>query len=66
MAGDCRRHSGQGKAGQRRPLDHIVRALPDNQSGDGRHKCAYCAYEQGVEEGKRAVVKRLADLLLSD
>jgi hypothetical protein len=25
--------------------------LPNDQSGDGRHKCAACAYEQGYADG---------------
>jgi len=27
-------------------------ALPDDQGGNGRHKCAGCAYEKGIKEGK--------------
>ena len=26
-------------------------SLPDDQGGDGRHKCAGCAYDAGVEFG---------------
>ena len=66
MAEDCVEHSGQGNRDQRLPLDGIMQGLPDNQSGDGRHKCAYCAYERGVKAGKRAVIDRLTDLLLNN
>lgn len=27
--------------------------LPNDQGGDGRHKCAACAYEAGLEAGRR-------------
>ena len=29
----------------------ILESLPDDQSGSGRHKCAGCAYEQGLIDG---------------
>ena len=32
--------------------DKIVKDLPVNQGGIGRHKCASCAYEQGFQNGK--------------
>ena len=32
--------------------DKIVKDLPINQGSFGRHKCASCAYEKGVENGK--------------
>ncbi|PKQ37624.1 MAG: hypothetical protein CVT59_06715 [Actinobacteria bacterium HGW-Actinobacteria-1] len=28
-------------------------SLPDDQGGAGRHKCAGCAYDHGLEDGKR-------------
>ena len=31
-------------------MDVIMIGLPANQSGKGRHKCAYCAYEAGYED----------------
>ena len=27
--------------------------LPESQAGTGRHKCAVCAYEAGIQEGLR-------------
>ena len=66
MADDCERHAGQAAEQLRSPQDHIMRDLAANQSGAGRHKCPYCAYERGVKAGKESVVKRLADLLLTD
>lgn len=35
--------------------DIIVKDLPINQGGDGRHKCASCAYEKGFENGKNHI-----------
>ena len=69
MANDCRRHAGKHNEFQRRKLDEIMRTLPENQSGVGRHKCTYCAYEQGYADGlKRAgsKLKVLLDELLDD
>jgi hypothetical protein len=31
--------------------DAMFNALPDDQAGSGRHKCAGCAYERGYSEG---------------
>lgn len=31
--------------------DPRFEALPDDQGGDGRHKCAACAYERGYRDG---------------
>ncbi len=37
----------------------LLDSLPTAQAGTGRHKCAVCAYEAGVEEGlRRAENKR--------
>lgn len=33
-------------------LTNIMDKLPEGQLGPGRHKCAGCAYEQGVKDGK--------------
>lgn len=38
--------------GHQAPRD-LLDALPDSQAGIGRHKCAVCAYEAGIEEGIR-------------
>jgi|GEM_PF-489351 len=32
--------------------DEIITKLPIDQSGFGRHKCASCAYEQGLKDGE--------------
>lgn len=39
-------------------------ALPTDQGGAGRHKCAGCAYEKGVQDGR--VRKEQIDLGLDD
>lgn len=31
--------------------------LPHDQGGDGRHKCAACAYEKGYEDGLNLVTR---------
>jgi biotin synthase-like enzyme len=41
-------------------------ALPENQSGGGRHKCAYCAYEQGFEDGLRRAAEIARQLILNE
>lgn len=49
--GDCPEHSGRLKIHNRRELDDLMETLPNNQSGKGRHKCPYCAYQAGYKEG---------------
>lgn len=53
MADDCKKHRGQ-TAATSPHLDQLMKALPENQSGSGRHKCTYCAYEAGFEAGFEA------------
>jgi len=38
--------------------DEIVKALPVYQGGSGRHKCASCAYEIGLRDGKKGIEKQ--------
>jgi len=63
MANDCPKHAGQHNEFQRIKFDEIMRALPENQSGGGRHKCTYCAYEQGFADGLKRTEYRLKKLL---
>ena len=42
----CKTHK-HGFAG----LDEKMKTLPRNQGGEGRHKCPYCAYVEGFEDG---------------
>ena len=35
----------------RENLDTFMKGLDNNQGGSGRHKCPYCAYEEGFKEG---------------
>ena len=51
---DCTIHAGKHNAHRRENLDNVMQRLPNNQSGKGRHKCPYCAYEAGFQEGLRA------------
>ncbi|HNW97616.1 MAG TPA: hypothetical protein PKK00_04290 [Bacteroidales bacterium] len=36
--------------------DLIIKDLPISQGGFGRHKCACCAYEKGVENGNKRIL----------
>ena len=51
---DCPTHAGKRNAHIREDLDDCMRSLPLNQSGEGRHKCPYCAYEAGYRDGMRS------------
>lgn len=59
---DCPLHAGQHNQARRRPLDSTMNALPDNQSGQGRHKCAYCAYQAGYDHAVARMRSNLADM----
>ena len=41
----------------------LLNSLPTAQAGTGRHKCAVCAYEAGIQEGLRQaeITQRLAE-----
>jgi len=54
LAEDCVDHAGTSNQEHRTPLDSVMERLPNNQSGRGRHKCPYCAYEVGYRDGLRA------------
>lgn len=53
----CSEHAGKHNYHNRKKLDKIMGALDDNQSGEGRHKCTYCAYEEGFREGYQSAKK---------
>lgn len=59
---DCPLHAGKHNQTHRRPLDSTMNTLPDNQSGRGRHKCAYCAYQAGYDHAVTRMRKHLADM----
>ena len=48
---DCAEHSGKSNNHNRKPLDAIMAMLPATQSGNGRHRCTYCAYLEGYRDG---------------
>ena len=58
---DCPIHSGAQNAGNRTPLDPRLDALPANQSGVGRHKCPYCAYEEGYRQALDDVLASVSE-----
>ena len=66
MANDCARHAGKWNEAHREELDALMRSLPENQSGGGRHKCPYCAYERGFSDGLRRAGQALNSLLLRE
>lgn len=55
---NCPIHSGQDNFHTRKKLDRIMNVLDNNQSGKGRHKCPYCAYEKGFKEGYSRAKKK--------
>lgn len=40
----------------------VIRELHHSQAGDGRHKCAVCAWQQGYEQGKSEALAGLVEL----
>lgn len=58
MADDCKKH--RGSNAEISYLNQLMNGLPENQSGAGRHKCAYCAYEAGVAAGIKKERSRIA------
>ena len=38
-------------------LDTIMKDLPENQGGAGRHKCPYCAYKRGWQDAIAELMK---------
>lgn len=59
---DCPQHGGQSAERNREPYEPMMRKLPNNQSGGGRHKCPYCAYKLGRADYRKQVAKWLGDL----
>jgi len=42
----------------------ILEELPKHQLGPGRHKCAGCAYEKGLEDGRnRKMILNITQIL---
>ncbi len=59
-ASDCPMHAGHENAAARRPMDDRMARLARNQSGAGRHKCPYCAYEQGYQQALDDIIASAA------
>ncbi|MCY4021441.1 MAG: hypothetical protein OXG39_18690 [Chloroflexi bacterium] len=70
MAFDCPQHAGKRNEYSRLKLDDLMKSLHKNQSGAGRHKCPYCAYEQGykrgVEHGRNQAANKIRDFILHE
>lgn len=45
-------------------IQEIMKKLPIDQGGDGRHKCAACAYNEGYAAGLRLDDSLLIDKVL--
>ena len=60
---DCPKHSGQNNQVNRPGLDTVLRRLPNNQSGAGRHKCPYCAYQIGHMHGYKDAIEHMRERL---
>ena len=56
---NCDLHAGKSRSGMRSNLDELMLKLPANQSGNGRHKCPYCAYQAGFQAGMAAIANVL-------
>lgn len=52
---DCATHSGEHNESNRARLDAMIEPLHKNQSGKGRHKCVYCAYQKGREDANKEI-----------
>ncbi len=52
---DCPIHAGSRNSKVREDLDGVMSRLYRNQSGVGRHKCPYCAYQAGFRAGVASV-----------
>ena len=55
----CPKH-GDGSAEAPLNLESIIKDLPDYQGVKARHKCAFCAYEKGYEQGSMGMNHRAA------
>ncbi|BCZ59286.1 hypothetical protein SL267_39030 [Serratia marcescens] len=46
----------------RHRYSQLFTSLPDDQGGEGRHKCCGCAYEQGLQQGFKRSSQAWVDL----
>ena len=51
----CLKHHGSDNLIHRERYDSVMQELLENQSGVGRHKCPYCAYERGQEDYRKQI-----------
>ncbi len=59
MADICSKHAGLHNERARSDLEQKMKDLDYCQAGEGRHKCTYCAYEKGFEEGYEQAMQEL-------
>ena len=46
-------------------LKSVMNALHSDQSSEGRHKCAYCAYKKGFEDGYAKAQREIAGEIIA-
>lgn len=46
----CPEHGGDDNQHKRDRLRSVMEALNESQAAEGRHKCSYCAYEEGYNQ----------------
>ena len=49
----CEKHTKE-RRGEFSELADLMETLDKSQASPGRHACAYCAYEKGIESGKKS------------
>lgn len=54
----CPKHSGDENQHKRDRLRSVMEALNESQAAEGRHKCSYCAYEEGYRQAVLDVLGR--------
>lgn len=50
---------------KRTQLKSVMNILHFDQSSEGRHKCAYCAYRRGYEQGYADAQKGIAGKIIA-
>lgn len=56
----CNKHRGKDAP---KDLVRVMKQIPLSQAGEGRHRCAECAYEKGIEDGIKLERERIMKLI---
>ena len=54
----CPEHGGDENQHKRDRLRSVMEALNESQAAEARHKCSYCAYEEGYRQAVLDVLGR--------